>query len=116
LGNIQPDDVPSLKALRCGLRGDSFLSFLPEALPGGYFSIETTGPPFPKNSSFSLNRRFRFSSIFSVACAIRCSSGFSGDCGFLLGFRFRLPLHLNGLVDRFFHLSSWVGLRMLCIL
>jgi (2R)-phospho-3-sulfolactate synthase (ComA) len=38
LGNIQPNDVISLEALRCGLRGDTFL---PEAPPDGYFSTET---------------------------------------------------------------------------
>jgi phosphosulfolactate synthase len=43
LGNIQPDDVISLEALRCGLRGDTFLTFLPETPPDGYFSTETTG-------------------------------------------------------------------------
>jgi phosphosulfolactate synthase len=44
LGNIQPDDVISLEALRCGLRDDTFLTFLPEATPDGYFSTEINGP------------------------------------------------------------------------
>jgi phosphosulfolactate synthase len=43
LGNIQPDDVISLEALRCGLRGDTFLTFLPEATPHGYFPTEISG-------------------------------------------------------------------------
>ena len=41
LGNIQPDDVISLEALRCGLRGDTFLTFLPEVPSDGYFSTHT---------------------------------------------------------------------------
>ena len=41
LGNIQPNDVISLEALRCGLRGDTFLTFLPEVPPDGYFSTDT---------------------------------------------------------------------------
>jgi len=40
-GNIQPNDVISLEALRCSLPGDTFLTFLPEAPPDGYFSTET---------------------------------------------------------------------------
>jgi phosphosulfolactate synthase len=44
LGNIQPNDVISLEALRCGLRGDTFLTFLPEVPPDGYFSIHPTAP------------------------------------------------------------------------
>jgi phosphosulfolactate synthase len=43
LGNIQPDDVISLEALRRGLRGDTFLTFLPEATSDGYFSTEISG-------------------------------------------------------------------------
>jgi phosphosulfolactate synthase len=43
LGNIQPDDVISLEALRRGLRGDTFLTFLPETPPDGYFSTATAG-------------------------------------------------------------------------
>jgi phosphosulfolactate synthase len=41
LGNIQPNDVISLEALRCGLRGDTFLTFLPGVPPDGYFSTQT---------------------------------------------------------------------------
>jgi phosphosulfolactate synthase len=41
LGNIQPNDVISLEALRSGLRGDTFLTFLPEVPLDGYFSAHT---------------------------------------------------------------------------
>jgi phosphosulfolactate synthase len=43
LGNIQPGDVISLEALRCGLRGDTFLTFLPEPAPDGYIPTEIAG-------------------------------------------------------------------------
>ena len=32
LGNIAPNEIISLEALRCGLRGDTFFQFLPDHL------------------------------------------------------------------------------------
>jgi phosphosulfolactate synthase len=34
LGNIAPNEIISLEALRCGLRGDTFFQFLPDDLKG----------------------------------------------------------------------------------
>lgn len=44
LGNIAPDEIISLEALRLGLRGDTFFESLPEKLKKQYLQFNEDGP------------------------------------------------------------------------